>query len=215
MTGLDRRTLLVGTAAGLATALTACTQSPPTSRSPTASASEGTMRALLVYFSRPGENYWHGNRKDLDIGNTQVVAEMIAEQTSAEMFRITEADAYPHDYEQTVQRNQLEQQDDARPEIAGTLPDLSSYDRIILGCPVWNTRAPMIIRTFLDATGALAGKTIHPFLTYAVGQGSVFADYAKLCPDATVTDGLAIRGEDASAAREDVTRWVSAITSSR
>ncbi|MGD6751985.1 flavodoxin [Streptomyces sp. BH105] len=216
MASLDRRTLLLGATAGLAATLNGCTQGPPASHpAPASSTPETSMRALLVYFSRPGENYWHGGRKDLEIGNTRIVAEMIAEQTGAQVFRIEAAEAYPHDYEQTVQRNEQEQQDDARPKISDELPDVSGYDTIIIGSPVWNTRAPMIIQTFLDATDALAGKTIHPFLTYAVGEGSVFADYATLCPDATVTDGLAIQGENAADAHEAVTRWVSAITGSR
>lgn len=79
---------------------------------------------------------------------------MIGEQTGADGFRIDEADACPHHYDQTVQRNQSEQQDDARPDIAGEIPDFSGYDTIILGSPEGNPRAPMIIRTYLDAIDA-------------------------------------------------------------
>ncbi len=60
---------------------------------------------LLAYFSRPGENYYYGDRIDLEIGNTQVVAEMIAAAISVDVYRIEAVDPYPDDYEQTVQRN--------------------------------------------------------------------------------------------------------------
>lgn len=62
----------------------------------------------------------------------------------------------------------------------------------------------MIIRTYLDGTNALAGKVVAPFLTYAVGEGSVFADYAAYCSDARIQDGLAIRGEEARDSRATV-----------
>lgn len=164
-------------------------------------------RRAVVYFSRPGENYWHGGRRDLKVGNTQVVAEQIARLVDAEMIRLEAADPYPHDYEQTVERNQSEQLDDARPRIAGGVPDLSPYDTVILGCPVWNTRAPMIIRTLLDAAD-LSGVTIHPFTTYAVGQGSVFPDYAEQYPNPTIAQGLAIQGEKAADSVAEIAQWV-------
>ncbi|WP_418606220.1 flavodoxin [Georgenia sp. SUBG003] len=125
------------------------------------------------------ENYWYGDRKDLEVGNSKVIAEMVAAQVDADIFEIEPEQPYPHNYAATVERNRQEQDADARPKIAGNLPDLGRYRSIILGCPVWNTRAPMIIRTFLDGAD-LSGKTIHPFVTYALGGGRVFADYAEL-----------------------------------
>ncbi|RYE39424.1 MAG: hypothetical protein EOP24_44305 [Hyphomicrobiales bacterium] len=165
-------------------------------------------RTLLVYFSRPGMNYWYADRKDLEIGNTQVVAETVADLVDAEVVRIEAAEPYPHDYDATVERNQEEEQAGSRPQIAGGLPDLSLYDSIILGCPVWNSRAPMIVRTFLDGVD-LTGKTIHPFVTYAIGEGRVFDDYTELYPDAVIEAGLAIQGEEAAEADEQVAQWVS------
>lgn len=166
------------------------------------------QRSLLIFFSRAGENYWEGGRRDIDVGNTRRLADMIAERVDCDVYEILAADPYPTAYDPTVARNQLEQDEDARPGILGELPDTSSYDTVLLGSPVWNTRAPMIMRTFLDATDSLAGKTVHPFLTYAVGEGSVFRDYSSFCPEAVVTAGLAVRGEDVGAAAPAVDRWL-------
>jgi flavodoxin len=220
VTSIDRRSVLRGAAilnAGAVSALllTACGQDAdprPSQRAPeTAPEAQPTPERspdmALVYFSRPGENYWYGDRRDLDVGNTQVVAEQIAALIDADVIRIDAADPYRHEYDPTVDRNREEQEADARPEIAGGIPDLSGYDTIILGCPVWNTRAPMIIRTLLDATD-LTGKAIHPFTTYAVGEGGIFADYAKLYPGAALADGLAIQGEDAADAGPQIEQWV-------
>lgn len=177
---------------------------------PTAERAQG-VRALLVYFSRPGENYSHSGRTDLTIGNTEVVANMIAAAVAVDAYRIEAADPYPDDYEQTVARNVREEDQDARPAIANPLPDASAYDAILLGCPVWNVQAPMIMRTFIESVD-LVGKTVHPFVTYAAsGMGRVRRDYAELLPDTTVTDGLAVRGEEAQRARGDVERWLGQI----
>jgi hypothetical protein len=95
-----------------------------------------------------------------------------------------------------------------RPQIADGLPNLSRYSTVLLGSPIWNTRAPMIMRTFLEQTGLLAGKTIHPFCTYAMSPGSVFDDYKTFCPDAAVGTGLGIRGEDAQSSAAQIGTWL-------
>lgn len=101
-----------------------------------------------------------------------------------------------------------EEDSDARPAIAGTLPDVAQYDTILLGSPVWNVQTPMIMRTFVEGVD-LAGKTVHPFVTYAVsGMGRVDSDYADLCPDSTIAEVLAVQGETAAQAQPDVEAWL-------
>lgn len=218
---MDRRDFLRTGLLLSATAVTlaACTPTPtptPTGETmtsgtpapePTAEPTSGS-RVLLAYFSRPGENYYYGDRIDLEVGNTQVVAEMIAAAISVDTYQIGPADPYPDDYEQTVQRNVREENENARPAIANPLPNLSGYDTVLLGCPVWNVQTPMIMRTFVESVD-LAGKTVHPFVTFAVsGMGRVRDDYTDLLPDTTVTDGLAVQGEEAQQARGDVDTWL-------
>ena len=52
----------------------------------------------------------------------------------------------------------------ARPEIAGTVSDMASYDKVIIGFPIWWGVAPRIIETFLESYD-LSGKTVIPFCT--------------------------------------------------
>jgi Flavodoxin len=74
---------------------------------------------------------------------------------------------------------------------------LEAFDVVLLGGPVWNVGAPMIMHTLLEQW-AMEGKTILPFVTYAVsGMGRVAEEYAALAPVATIGDGLAVRGEEA------------------
>jgi flavodoxin len=163
---------------------------------------------LLVYFSRAGENYYNGGRRDLEVGNTGVLAEMIDERIDCDLYEIEAADPYPESYDPTVDRNQREQDGDARPAIAGPLPDVSRYDTVLIGSPVWGSRAPMIMSTFIEGVD-LAGKTILPFVTYAVsGMSGVDDAYRDTLPSSDVRTGLAVRGETVAQAGPDLDEWL-------
>jgi flavodoxin len=162
----------------------------------------------VAFFSRAGENYYNGGRIDLTIGNTAVVAALVADLMDVDVYEIRAADPYSDDYEATVRRNLEEQDADARPSIAGRLPDLARYDTVLLGSGVWNVRAPMIMRTFVEALD-FTGKTVLPFVTYAVsGMGRVADEYTETLSGTTIGDGLAVRGEEASGARGQVEEWL-------
>lgn len=191
---------------------TSQTQQPPDEADDmTPSAQPSTaVSSLLVYFSRPGENYWEGGRRDLKVGNTKRLAGMIAEQIDCDTYEILAADPYPQAYDPTVERNQQEQNRDARPAIAGRLPDLRGYDIVLIGSPIWNVRAPMIMSTFIESVD-LAGKRVLPFVTHAVsGMSGVDQDYRDALPDSDLADGLAVRGEDVNRSAADVTTWLRA-----
>ncbi|MGW2556587.1 flavodoxin [Streptomyces sp. NPDC001635] len=165
-------------------------------------------RVLLAYFSRPGENYYNGGRIDLNVGNTEVLADKIGSRISCNTYRIQAADPYSHDYDATVKRNVREQDTDARPAIEGRLPSLDGYDTILLASPIWNVRAPMIMTTFIEPLD-FRGKTVHPVTTYAMsGLGTTERDYVASCPGATIAEGLAVRGEEVKDADTEVEAWL-------
>lgn len=99
-------------------------------------------KVLLAYFSRPGENYYYGDRTTLKFGNTEVLAHKIRDLVDCEVHRIEPADPYPESYDETVERNVREQDADARPAIKGALPSLDDFDTALLGSPIWNVSAP-------------------------------------------------------------------------
>ena len=170
---------------------------------------------LIAFFSRPGENYYYGDRIDLEIGNTRVLAGMISERIPCDVYEIEAAEPYSDDYDATVQRNVDEQQSEARPEIANLPVSIEPYDSILLGSPIWNVRPPRIMLTFAEAFD-FAGKTVFPFTTHAMsGLGQAINDYSTACPGASMGEGLAVLGEevidDPSAAATRVETWLAEV----
>lgn len=210
------RTATVGAlsaaAAGLLAACTTASRPPSTTPRSTVSPTDRDDRVLLAYFSRPGENYWNGGRRTLDTGNTEVLAGLISDRVECDVIRIEAADPYSNSYDDTVARNVREQNGDARPAIAATLPDFSSYGTVLLGSPIWNVQPPMIMATFAE-TDDLSDKRLLPFVTYAVsGLGSTESFYEDLDTGATLGEGLAVRGEEVRDAGtgDEVDRWLRA-----
>ena len=211
-----QRGLLLG-AGGWAAALGGCASNkrPPASDptatpslTPTIGGTTTPTRVLLAYFSRPGENYYYGGRRHLDVGNTEVLARLIAELIDCHLHRIEAADPYSASYDATVARNVREQNTDARPAMADPLASIEQYETVLLGSPIWNVRPPMIMTSFTESHD-FAGKTVLPFVTYAVsGLGSTERDYTASCAGARIAQGLAVRGEEVTQHRADVEAWL-------
>jgi flavodoxin len=203
---------MAGVQAGCASSSTGGGGEAERAREPdTASASagpRGSRSVLLAYFSRPGENYYYGDRIDLEVGNTQVLAGMIAQRLECDVYRIEAADPYSDDYDATVARNKREQKVDARPEIAKPLPSLEGYDVVVLASPIWNVRPPMIMSTFAESLD-FADITVHPVTTHAMsGLGTAERDYSEICRGATLAQGLAVQGEEVRKSGTDLDQWL-------
>ena len=156
---------------------------------------ESGSKVLVVYFSRTGEQY---NVGVIDKGNTSIVAEAIVEATGADVFEILPAeDYYPTTYKELTDVAMQEQREKARPAIAGELPDLSQYEVVFIGSPVWWGDWPMILYTFFENTDC-SGMKLVPFSTHEGSGLSGFDRSLKAAyPDCEVLKGLAIRGADA------------------
>ena len=165
---------------------------------------------LVVYFSRTGEQYGVGV---IDEGNTAIVAKMIAEQTDADTFEILPVDDYyPMTYDELTDVAKEEQNNKARPAYKGSVPDLSQYNIIFIGAPVWWGDWPMICYTFFENEN-LSGKTLYPFATHA-GSGLSGFDkkLSSTVPDSTVGEGFAVAGTDCQndkdGVRSKVNSWL-------
>ena len=206
---LLRQTLVGATGALLAGTLAGCGRaSTGADRRGDTTQADATHKVLIAYFSRAGENYYYGGRRDLKTGNTQALAATIRKHIAADVYRIHAADPYPHDYEATVARNVREQNADARPRIANPLKSIDDYDVILLGSPIWNVRPPMIMSTLAESVD-FSGKTIHPFVTYAVSElGTTMETYRSLVGGARIGAGLAVLGETVRQADPQVRTWL-------
>ena len=171
---------------------------------------EADSKSLVVFFSRTGEQYQVG---EIDKGNTAIVGEMIADETGADLYEVLpEDDYYPYTYDELTDVAKKEQSENARPKYQQNVPDLSQYDTVYIGAPVWWGDWPMIMYTFFENED-LAGKQLIPFSTH---EGSGLSGFdSKLqaaCPDAEVGEGLAVRGSDAQnkqdEVRESVKEWL-------
>ena len=163
---------------------------------------------LVAYFSLAGEQYEVGV---IEKGNTEIVAEMIADATGADTFKIESTEEYPTTYDGLLDISRKEETNP--PEIADTVDNMDDYDTIFLGYPIWWGDTPTIIKVFLQSYD-FSGKTIIPFCTHG-GSGLAGTDrtIGELCPDSTIGEGLAIRGStaqnDRDSAKESVKEWLS------
>ena len=164
--------------------------------------------SLIIYFSRAGENYFGGELKNIEKGNTEVIAESINDLTSADLFKVEPANEYPLDYMECIDVAQKEQENDARPEIKDALTDIDEYDVIYIGFPNWWGTLPMPMWTQLEQLD-FEGKTVKPFVTHeGSGFGSAERDLKKLCEGADIKKGLSIPGANVYDAKDIVARWV-------
>ncbi|MCD7770873.1 MAG: aldo/keto reductase [Oscillospiraceae bacterium] len=166
---------------------------------PEAEATESSGSKILVaYFSCTG--------------TTEQIAEWIASETGADVYEIVAADPYTEEDLQyyTGGRADQEQSDDsARPEIDGAVEDISQYDVIFLGYPIWHGQAPKIIYTFLESYD-LEDVTIIPFCTsHSSGIGSSAENLHSLVSDSVSwNDGRRFSGD---ATEDDVTEWIESL----
>lgn len=160
-------------------------------------------KVLVAYFS-------HTN-------NTKGMAEELHSQVGGTLFRIVPQNPYPSVHRDTerVSRNELD--NNLRPKLAATISpeEMSTYDIIFLGFPNWWTTMPMPLFTFLEQYD-LSGKTVIPFCTHGgSGLGSSTRDLAKLVPNSTILQGLAIQERSLSNARSEITNWLHSLGLSR
>lgn len=166
------------------------------------------MSDLVIYFSRSGENYFGGELKNIEKGNTEVIAEYIQEFIGADLFKVEPTNEYPEDYMKCIDVAKAEQQADARPEIKETLESIADYDIVYIGFPNWWGTLPMPMFTQLESLD-FAGKAVKPFVTHeGSGFGSSQKDLAKLCEGAEIKQGLSIPGASVNGARDTVKAWI-------
>ena len=124
---------------------------------------------LVAYFSRAGEQTAVG---EIFKGNTAIVAELIADKIGADLFEIKVIDdQYPDKYADLLRYTRQEKQNNARPDIEGSVPNFEHYENIFLGYPNWWGDMPMPVYTFLDQYN-FEGKKIYHFCTHE-GSGGI------------------------------------------
>ena len=165
-------------------------------------------KVLIVYFSRTGENYNVGN---VEVGNTAIMASYMKEYLKADSFEIVPVNKYPDSYDECLKVATKEKNEDARPAIESKLDDISKYDTIFIGYPIWWGEIPQIVYTFMEEYD-LSGKTIIPFNTHeGSGDARTYNTIKnKLTKSNVNTNGLALQGKVARTdeGKEKTIKWL-------
>ena len=163
-------------------------------------------KALVVFFSHAGDNYAVGNIK---VGNTKIVADYISELTGAEQFEIKTSKYDGMAYNALCDLAKEEQQNGELPAYEGDI-DLSKYETVFIGGPVWWGTYPQVMFTFFKKhEGDLKGKTVIPFITHeGSGLASCVEDVKKAFPGANVQKGFSIYGHEVRTEKAKVEKWI-------
>ena len=144
-------------------------------------------KAIIIFFSRAGENY---NVGTVDVGNTEMIVNYLKQVTNITSFKINPETEYPTNYQEMVTLSQNEKSSNARPSIKDPLTDISKYDTILIGYPIWHGDLPNIVMTQLEMLD-FEGKTIYPFNTHeGLKMGSSMSDIRNSAQKATVNISL-------------------------
>ncbi len=167
-------------------------------------------KTLVIYYSRKGQNYVNGSIKDLKKGNTEIVAEYIAQAAGADLFEAETVKEYSADYMKCTEEAKQELREDARPELKTYLETVEPYDNIVVAGPCWWGTYPCAIFTQLEKLD-FTGKKVFPVMTHeGSGMGSSAQALKKYCKGAAVGTGLAIHGADAEGSAAVVKKWAAA-----
>lgn len=165
-------------------------------------------KRLIAYFSRADENYFNGELKYVEEGNTEKAAKILQKITGADLLKLEMKVPYSADYKECVEQAKADLANDARPELVGLPESLKDYTVIYLGYPNYCGTLPMPVLTFLDHYD-FSGKKIRPFCTQeGSGLGRSESDIMCHSLGATLEMGCAIHGSDVDSCETLLRQWV-------
>ena len=162
-------------------------------------------KSIVIFFSHAGDNYSVGN---IEVGNTKIVADYISEIKGADQFEIVTHKYDGMAYMPLIELAKEEANKGELPPYEGTAPDLSQYDTVFIGGPVWWGTYPQVMFTFFKDIN-LDGKTVIPFTTHeGSGLASCASDVKKAFPKAKVTGEFSIYGHEVRTGKAKVEKWL-------
>ena len=162
-------------------------------------------KSIVIFFSHAGDNYAVGN---IEVGNTKIVADYISEIAGADQFEIVTHKYDGMAYTPLINLAKEEANNGELPPYEGDAPDLSQYDTVFIGGPVWWGTYPQVMFTlFRDIN--LDGKTVIPFTTHeGSGLASCVSDVKREFPKAKVIQGFSIYGHEVRTGKAKVEKWL-------
>ena len=166
------------------------------------------MKSIVIYFSRADENYFGGSMRYIEKGNTEIVAEYIQELTGADLFKVERKTPYSKNYRICIQEAQDEQRRNEKPELVRYLDNISEYDVVYIGGPIYWGTLPQPMFTQLEKLN-FTGKIIMPFSTHeGSGLANIVSDIKKYAPNANIKSGLSIVGSTVHNSKPRIEKWI-------
>lgn len=149
-------------------------------------------KSLIVYYS------WSNN--------TAEVAKVINKEIGGKVIELEPEKPYSSSYNQVLERAKKEIKNNLKPKLKNKIGDFDSYQIIFVSTPNWWSKIAPPVITFLDEY-SFSKKIIVPFLTHGGGgEGNIFNDIARFCPDSKIKEGLVVRGSHVNRAK--VKNWI-------
>lgn len=182
---------------------------------------ENENTILIAYFSRWGNTDYP---KDVDAttsasivadgenyGTTEYVARLIRNQVGGDFYLIQTQDKYTADFDELRDVNHNEIAEGYLPPLTESSLDISRYDTVFIGYPVWATEVPQAVLSFLNEYD-LSGKTVIPFCTHdGYGAGRSYSTIQEASHGLQSPEGLAIEAKDVPTAKDTVDAWLEKI----
>ncbi|MBQ3679951.1 MAG: flavodoxin [Paludibacteraceae bacterium] len=166
---------------------------------------DNMSKSIVIFFSHAGDNYAVG---DIKVGNTKIVADYITEITGADQFEIVTHKYDGLGYNPLIEIAKEEANKGELPPYEGKAPDLSQYDTVFIGGPVWWGTYPQVMFTLFKDIN-LDGKTVYSFTTHeGSGLASCVSDVKKAFPKANVQKGFSIYGHEVRTEKAKVEKWL-------
>lgn len=162
---------------------------------------------LIIYYSRKGENYVNGAIISLPKGNTERVAEYIAQAVGGDLFEVDTVKPYAPAYKACIEQAKDELEQDARPELKKYLDDISSYDNVFVCGPCWWGTFPMAMFSQLERLDWIGKKVMAVMTHEGSGMGNSERDLKRICRGAAFGPGLAVKGADVEKEQERIKTW--------
>ena len=164
-------------------------------------------KSLIIYFSRADENYFGGQMRYVEKGNTEIVAGYIRDLTGADMFKVEPLIPYSKNYMECTIEAKVRTREHNAP-IKEKVPDISSYEVIYIGSPIYWGGMTEELFTALKGLN-FEGKIIIPFTTHeGSGLSGVPGQLMDICNGAEVLNGIAIVGSQAKDSKNVIENWL-------
>ncbi len=147
------------------------------------------MKTLIAYFSLSGV--------------TRAAAERIQALASGDLFEIKVEKNYGNYFTaRGIARKEFSENE--LPKVTGKVDDFASYDRILVGFPVWYSKCPQLVVSFLSQYD-FSGKDVYPFCTSGMsGPEGANEQFVNACKGATVHPGLRMNKADV----DTINKWL-------